>query len=444
MNIRKTLLSPDLGNGSGAAAPAPSQDAAAQVIADAVAKALEPMKKEMADALASVKATKVKATNHTAGMTDGEPAGALGRVEVGAQAKAPEGIAAARVIKASMIAKMRGLDPVAVLKSQGYAAEAAAVEATVQKALGQSVFADGGALVPVEYATEIIALLRNKTAVRSLGARSIPMGASLEIPKQTGAASANYVGENSPVAPSQQTVGSIRLTEKKLMALVPVSNDLIRNASIAAEQFVRDDLVQAIALKEDLTSIFGTGGEYSPRGIVSLVDSTHAYNSTASSQIAPTLAEVKAELAKAKRRLKSANIPMTKLGWIMSPRTEAYLYSITDGNGNSVFQAALDAGSLHGAPVVVTNQIPENLGWSVDGSTDVSRLVFGDFDQFLIGESMGLEVEMFPNATYDSNGAGTIVSGISNDQSVVRGITKHDFQLRHNKAMVVVSLRWGA
>lgn len=436
----------EAGAGGGATNVTPSaseESRAAALIAEAVARAMEPFQRKVEETLASLKTA--RATNNTAGMP-GVDTQSTGPVTSGQrQVKAPEGISAARIIKAQMLAKLRGSrDAVRILKGWGYEAEAAALRDAEQKALSQNVFADGGALVPTEYSSEIISLLRNKVAVRQLGARTVPMGASLEIPAQLSAANAYYVGENVAVTPSQPSLGAIRLTEKKLMGLVPVSNDLIANASIDAEMFVRDDLVQVLRLKEDYQALFGVGGENSPRGIVSLTKPSNIYNTTAVQQNAPTLAEVKAELAKAKRRLKSENIPMESLGWIMSPRTEAYLYSITDGNGNSVFQASLDAGMLHGAPVVVTNQIPENLGWSIDGSTDVSRIFFGDFAQFIIGESAALSVEVFPNATYDATGSGNIVSGISSDQSVIRAKAKHDFAVRYPGAFVVISTRWGA
>lgn len=444
---RAPLEAPNTDTGGGAAAPATTDGAAEALIASAVAKAMEPMAKAIADMNAArATETKQKATNNMGGLpTTREGDAPAPDVRVGKSAVLPEGVRAARIIKAHMLAKMRGVQAVEILEQQGYREEKAALvkgleDVARQRALGQNVFADGGALVPVEYSTEIINLLRNKTVVRTLGARAIPMGASLEIPEQTQAATAFYVGENAAVAPSQQKVGGMRLTEKKLMALVPISNDLIRNASIGAEAFVRDDLVQVMALKEDYTAIFGTGGEFAPRGIVSLTDAANQYAQTAVSPLAPTLAEVKKELAKAKRKLKTGNIPMTRLGWIISPRTEEYLYSITDGNGNSVFQAALDAGTLHGQPLMVTNQIPENLG----GTTDESRIILGDFDQFIIGESLNMEVEAFPNASYDSTGAGAIVSGISSDQSVVRSIQKHDFGLRYRASFVVVAVRWGA
>lgn len=419
------------------AAKTAAEEQAKALVAGAVSEAIAPMMKGIGELVEVLKAqataqAQVKATDNL-----GDPTAATRPAITGKQVEVPAGIKAARVIKAQLAAKLGGSNDVeGKLKAWGYHEEAAMFSR--EKAMTQNVFAEGGALVPAEYSSELIALLRNKTAVRQLGARAIPMGASLEMPSQDQAATAYYVGEGVAITVSEQKVGSMKLSEKKLAGLVVISNDLIRNAVIAAEEFVRDDLVQVLALKEDYTAIFGTGGEYTPRGLVSLIDASHQYAATAATPQTPTLAEVRKELAKAKRKLKTANIPMVKLGWIMSPRIEETLYAITDGNGNAVYAAALDNGMLHGAPVVVTNQVPENLG----GTTDESRLIFGDWSQFLIGESMAPSIEVFPNAAYDSSG--TVKSGISQDQSVVRALAKHDFNTRYSKSHVIVALRWGA
>lgn len=415
-------------------------------VAAAVSEAQAPVLKSVSDLAASVTALVTQmqskgATSHMAGAPGTSGAEPERSVITGKSVEVPEGIRGTRIIKAHLKAKLDGTSVEAVLQGWGYAEEKAAFVGAREKALSQNVFMDGGALVPTEYVAEIVALLRNVTVVRKLGARAFPMGASMEMPTQDTAASAQYVGEAQPIVGSQQSLGGIRLSEKKLAALVVISNDLIRNAVLSAEQFVRDDLVQVLALKEDSQALFGVGSAYSPRGLTSLVDAAAQYNGTAASAIAPTLAEVKKELALAKRKLKTANIPMIKLGWVFSPRTEAYLYSLTDGNGNSVYAGSLDNGMLMGAPVMVTNQVPENLGWSADGSTDVSRIFFGDFSQFMIGESMAPQIEVFPNATYDL--AGTVKSGISQDQSVIRALLKHDFQLRYAKSFVIVSTRMG-
>lgn len=426
-----------------------------KMIADSVTEANKPMRDAVAEMAGSIKslgetvakmqtapAANPKATNNMGEPPTGEREASVTGGESAAKGK---GLHATRVIKASMVTAFANggrVDPAEVskiLKAQGYEFEASAYEAALKKELAQGTFAAGGALVPQQFSTEVIELLRNVTTVRRMGARALPMGATLEIPNQASAGTAYYVGEGVAITPSQQALGSIRLAEKKLAALTVISNDLIRNAYLSAEQFVRDDLVAVIALKEDLQALFGTGGEYGPRGLTSLIDSANQYNSTAASQPAPTLAEIRKELAKAVRTLMENNMPFSRMGWIFAPRTWAYLWSITDGNGNSVYQAEMAQGRLLGYPFLVTNQIPITQTWSVDGSTDVSSIFFGDWNQFLIGESMGLQVEVFPNAAYDLSG--TVVSGISKDQSVIRAMMKHDFNTRFTKSHVIVKTR---
>jgi HK97 family phage major capsid protein len=387
------------------------------------------------------KSARVKATSNMGDVseTTEEPA----RPFHTSQKNAAEGTGLnfARWAKAELVSRLNGISADSVLDAWGYPHIQAARTKSIgdrakQRALGTNVLADGGALVPVEFSTEVIELLRNQTAVRKLGARVIQMTGSMDFPEQTAAGTAAYVGENTDVAPSQLTTGSARLIEKKLMALTPLSNDLIRNASVGAEQMVRDDLVQVMALKEDLQAMFGVGSQYSPRGIESQIATANLYAATAVDPKAPTLAEVKKEISKAKKFMTINNVPKISMGWIMGPRTLEYLESITDGNGNSIYAAGLDAGMLAGAPFICTNQVPENL------NTDESRLFYGDFAQFIIAESMGLEVEFFPNAAWDNSG--TIVSGVSRDQSVVRTISKHDFLCRYRTAFVEIKVRWGA
>jgi HK97 family phage major capsid protein len=430
------------------------------------------------DKIAAIPAARTKATSHTNGIADaaavndGDPdafnpdedrsSPAFMTKTYGAPAKRDiftgrtvrdasqgGGVNFARLVKGQAVAKMdsRPLDE--VLKGWGYKYVADAFKhaydmqqkAIAQlRALGQNVLQDGGAVVPVEFSSEFIPLLRNQVAVRQLGARVIQMAsASMTIARQNAAGSAAYSGENTTLVPSQQKLGNLVLNEKKLTAGTAISNDLIRNAAISAEEMVRDDLVLVVALKEDSTFMFGTGANDSPRGIEALIDSAYLYTMTATDAKNPSLAEIKRELAKEEQFLKNANIPRINTGRIISPRTEAYLASITDGLGNSIYEKELAAGMLKGRPVVVTNQIAENL----DGTTDASRIIFGDFAQALIGESMAMQVDVFPNGAYD-NGSGTVISGASLDQTFVRVIEKHDFNLRYSKAFTETKTRMGA
>ena len=425
-----------------------SNDAKAKEFIDnAVAQAVAPMVKSIETMAASVAAfveqakaqVAAKATSHMAGVGD-----TASGVEVGDHASKGTGIGAVRVLKAGLTLRLKGAAAInagellSTLRGQGYGHDANVVE----RALSQSLFTDGGALIPQQYVAELVALLRNQTAVRQMGARSIPMGPSMEWPEQTGAASAFWVGENTTITDSQPALGTQKMSEKKLAALVAFSNDLIRNASIPAEEFIRQDLLAVLALKEDVTALFSDGGAYAPRGITSFTKSANQVNSTAASQIAPTLAEIRQELGKCVERLMTGNIPMQALGWIMAPRTWRYLWSITDGNGNAVYQQEMNSGKLLGFPFKVTNQIPINQTWGVDGSVDVSSLIFGDFAQFIIGESMGTSIELFPNAAFSTGG--NVISGVSTDRSVIRAIMKEDFLVRYSGAFTIVKTRMGA
>ncbi len=129
-------------------------------------------------------------------------------------------------------------------------------------------------LVPPDVANEVIELLRARTAVRSSGPRIIPMPrGTMTLPGQASAATASYGSEGSRIRKSEQTVRNIVASFKKLTALVPVSNDMMRYANPAMDAFVRDDLVKVMALTEDQSFILGDGTQDTPRGFLSFANS---------------------------------------------------------------------------------------------------------------------------------------------------------------------------
>lgn len=315
-------------------------------------------------------------------------------------------------------------------------------QAMLAKALGQSTFVDGGAMVPPKFSTEFIELLRNATVVRKAGARSIPLEGSLTIPRQTGAGTAAYIGEHQPITPSQQTLGDLTLSEKTLVAMTVIGNRLIANASMSAEQFVLEDLRNVMALREDLAFLFGDGASGTPRGLTSLIASANQYDATAAAPKAPTLAELRIEFAKAIGRLKKSNQPMIKPVWLMSPRTEQFLMQVQDGNGNAIYESQLEKGILRGFPVIVTNQIPEDTTNTAGTGSDWSRLMLIDVSQEIIGDAQNMDALVVPNGTYEEGGSAK--SGLSRDQTVVRLIARHDHTIRYDTAGVVIAVEWGA
>lgn len=341
----------------------------------------------------------------------------------------------------------RGLEPTgaraarlirALAAANGIKSEAARIAAELYgdellaKDLATSPGSAGGFLVPQALSAEIIELLRPASVVMSLGARTLPMpNGNLTIPAVAAGATVSYVGETQEVPKSAPTLRQVSLQAKKMAALVPISNDLLRFASVAADQFVREDLVRALAARGDAAFIRGDGTGNAPKGLRSLAAPGNVIAATAPVD----LAAVTADLGRLELLLLQANMPMGKPGWLFAPRTQVFLQNLRDANGNLVFGNEMAGGTLRGKPFRATTHIPVDLGG------DGSEIYLADFAEAIIGEVQGIVIDVFPGGTYDD--AGTLRSGMSRDETVIRAIQQHDFALRHDAAAAVLTgVRW--
>lgn len=333
----------------------------------------------------------------------------------------------------------------------------------VTRALNTSQGSAGGFIVPPDYMNEIIELLRPLAVVRAAGPRNIPMPrGTMTLPGQGSAASAGYGAEGGRIASSQPSLNSIVATYKKLTALVPVSNDMMRYADPAVDAFVRDDLVNVIALAEDLAFILGTGLQDTPRGYLSFAQGYAAANagtaglfvntggaSTAASggnfitsTANYTLATVAAELGGAVNKLDTANVKDRKRVWFMHPRSYNYLFNVQNSLGVYVYRDELTKGTLLGYPVKKTTQIGINYG-DAGSNRDCSFVFLVEMTEDLLLDSMQLELAVSREGTYVDASTGATISAFQNDQTIIRAIAEHDHQMRHDAAVAVIQfVRW--
>ncbi|MDE1914736.1 MAG: phage major capsid protein [Sphingomonadales bacterium] len=341
----------------------------------------------------------------------------------------------------------------------------------VTRALVTSVGASGGFIVPPDYMNEIIELLRPKAVVRASGPRVLPMPrGTMTLPGQASAATAGYGNEQSPANQSQQSLNQIVATFKKLMGLVPVSNDMMRYSDPAVDAFVRDDLVKVLGLAEDFAFMFGQGTQDQPMGFLyfanrwvqrnggtpgvwstsgnstAAVNGTDPANSTGGNFITSnetyTLATAAAELGGAVNRLDAANVPDDKRVWFMNPRSYNYLYNVQNSLGLYVYRDELMTGKLLGYPVRKTTQIPTNYHDASSTNNDCSFVFLVEMDEAMILDSMSLELAVSREGMYVDAG-GTTRSAFQSDQTIIRAITEHDFQMRHDQSIAVIQfVRW--
>jgi HK97 family phage major capsid protein len=293
----------------------------------------------------------------------------------------------------------------------------------------QSTNTKGGFLVDTAYSSDFIDVLRPRVVIRQLGARTVPMpDGNLSTRKKSTGTSAGYIGERVNAPTTDATVQMLTMSAKRLAAIVPITNQLIRRSSVSVDMMIRDDLVSSVAVKEDQQFLRGVGSATAPTGLRNLI----AVGNVVAANATVNLVNVDADLGKIKLKVLNANIPMTKVGWIMSPRTMMFLETLRDGNGNKAYPEIAE-GRLGIYPIGVTTSVPDNLGVG----TNESEIYFGDFDQFLIGDTEQVTIAASDVAAYDDGG--TMRAAFSLDETVVRLLAEHDTQVRYDTAFAVLT-----
>jgi len=293
----------------------------------------------------------------------------------------------------------------------------------------------GGFIIPPGYSADFIELLRPNTVVRK-HTTSLPMpSGSITLPKQAGKSSASYIAEGDDIGVTEPAFGQVTLAAKKMAAIVPVSNDLIRFSSPQVNAIIRDDLLRSVAEREDLAFLRDDGTGNVPKGLLSIA--TGGNKPAAAAGVAPNAQVTDTELGKLELALMSQNVSLLGAYWVMSPRTFQYLENLRDGNGNKVYPE-IAAMRLRGKAIELTTQIPENLG----AGTNESEIYLYQPKHGIIGDAVGVTLDVSSEATYNDGG---LVSAYSRDETVVRVICEHDFAMRHDAAVAVLTaVQWGA
>lgn len=392
--------------------------------------------------------------------------GVIGRMFSGAEDKPKmlPGTAFARCARATAAAKLAGHGPekaIDILKSWGDDDLAQKWGEARTKALAAGDATAGGFLVPTQFSADIIELLRPSAVVRSLNPTTMPMPTGvLKVPKITSGSTASYVGENANLPKTQPSFGQISLTFRKLAAVVPISNDLIRYSTPQADAVVRDDVVRAMAQREDKAFIRDDGTSGTPKGIKNWINPINQLSANAT----VNLQNVTTDLGRAIQALLDQNIALipqqnanstnvqpvdARPGWIISPRTYRYLITVQTSTGLYAFRDEMvQRGTLWGYPYRVTSQVLQTMsggGASYGGSdtgSNQSEVYFGAFAHAVIGEALSMQVDASQEAAYFDGSS--VQAAFSQDQTVIRVIEEHDFCLRQDVSFAILKgVTWG-
>ena len=308
----------------------------------------------------------------------------------------------------------------------------------VARALNSGVTGEGGALIPQDFMADLIELLRALTAVRGANPMEVgmPMG-NLTIPRLAGGATASYQNELDDISISQERFDDVNFVAKKLTAMVPVSNDLIRRSPIGVEEIVRDDLVQTIARREDLAFIRGDGTDKGPTGLRYLCQPSNLITVTAMPATPSPGDQLTAILAGASAAILALQNGMSRMirpTWIMAPTIARFIALARDQVGGFYWKDEIERGMWEGYPIRLTQQIPTNLVMTT--FSKASEIYFVDMADFVLADTYNVVVDASDVAAY--NDGTSMVSAFQRDQSLFRVISEHDCNMRHLQSLVVL------
>lgn len=291
----------------------------------------------------------------------------------------------------------------------------------------------GGSLVPENMHNEVIELLRPKTIVRALGARSMPLpNGNLSIPRMASGATSSYVGEGSDVLATEANTDDVKLNAKTMITLVPMSNQLIGRAGFQVEQIFLNDMLASMAVREDKGFLRDDGTNDTPTGFRAVC--------VAEGRVVPwsgtaDLQAIDAYLDSLMLKLMESDSLLIEPGWGLSPRSYMKLFGMRDGNGNKLYPE-MAQGQLKGYPIRHTTTIPVNLDTSGDLNNNETEIYFADFNDVVIGDSDVMTIDFSREATY-KDGSGQLVSAYSRNQSLLRVVKEHDIAFRHPEGLVL-------
>ena len=251
-----------------------------------------------------------------------------------------------------------------------------------------------GAETVFEQAGELIELFRNRTAVIRLGARNLTgLTAPIAFPKQSGAATAFWVGENSGsnVTASDVAFALAQLTPRTLQATTAYARQLLVQASLDVENLVRDELALVHAIAIDFAAIHGLGSSGEPTGI---------YNALNVSSHGAGGAMAYANVLTMQGQVASKNADLGSLGWLMHPTVATNLkgksrFTNTD---TPVWEGTYDDGRVGGYKAIATNQVSNVMtGSARTGGSELGN-IFGNFGDMIVGSWGALELVVDPYA----------------------------------------------
>lgn len=234
----------------------------------------------------------------------------------------------------------------------------------------------GGATVATHLmADAFIDLLRNRSVLLSMATNLTGLVGNFDIPKQTSAATAGWIGEDVDAPATDIDFGLVSLRPKTVAAHSEITRKMLMQPSLGVEALVRKDLALAIALAIDLKGFYGDGTGDTPKGVLT----TSGINSVEFAATNPTFAE----LVEMETRIATDNADVAAMRYVANASFRGYAKSTVKfaGTDGTIWEPG---DTINGYKAEITNQIA------------AGDIFFGNFADLVVGQWGSIEISVDP------------------------------------------------
>lgn len=257
----------------------------------------------------------------------------------------------------------------------------------------------GVGAIPTILSPNLIDFLRARLVTASMGATILTgMTGLFAIPRQSGTGTGYWLPEAGPATASNQTIDQVPFSPKTAGAFTDYTRRFMEEASLSAEQFVRDDLTNVIARTVELAAINGSGSSNQPRGILNVPGipaveiGTNGGNPTWG-----TIVDLETAVA-------AVNADLGNLGYVTNALVRGWLKQAPKEPGFPIYIWNADSDlPLNGYSCGVSNMVPSNL--TAGTGTGLSALIYGNWSDLVFAFWSGMDVLVDP---YTGGTAGTV------------------------------------
>ncbi len=257
--------------------------------------------------------------------------------------------------------------------------------------LTQGTASAGGNTVATDLlAGSYVDALRARSLVRSAGATVLSgLVGDVAIPATNAVTTAYWITETTAATEGAPTFRQITMNPKVCSAYVDVSRHLLHQSAVAIEAILRQDLINGLASAVDKGALQGSGSSNQPTGILnqsgigSVAIGTNGGAGTYTS-VVNTWKEVSTD-----------NADLGALSWFTTPIQVSRFMTTAKVSSTDSQMIMNDKVNLLGYKVNSTKNMPDNLTKG-SSSSDCSALLFGNFNDLIIGEWGNLDVTVDP------------------------------------------------